>query len=61
LRGGWAIDFLIGKVTRIHSDYPEAVGLAKEWVKLGKLKDYQHLNIEGVYNMMVNELSLVKK
>jgi tRNA(adenine34) deaminase len=40
-------------------DYPEVVALAKEWVKLGKLKDYQLLKIEDVYNMMMEENSLV--
>jgi tRNA(adenine34) deaminase len=40
-------------------DYPEAVALAKEWVKLGKLKEYHQLIIEDVYNMMVEELCLV--
>jgi tRNA(adenine34) deaminase len=40
-------------------DYPEAVALAKQWVKLGKLKDYQLLKIEDVYNMMMEENSLV--
>jgi tRNA(adenine34) deaminase len=41
-------------------DYPEAVALAKEWVKLGKLKEYHQLIIEDVYNMMIEELCLVK-
>jgi tRNA(adenine34) deaminase len=41
-------------------DYPEAVALAKQWVKLGKLKDYQLLKIEDVYNMMMEENSLVQ-
>jgi tRNA(adenine34) deaminase len=41
-------------------DYPEAVALAKEWVKLGKLKDYQQMKIEEVYDMLMEELSLVK-
>jgi tRNA(adenine34) deaminase len=41
-------------------DYPEAVTLAKEWVKLGKLKDYQQMKIEEVYDMLMEELSLVK-
>lgn len=36
-------------------DYPEAVALAKEWVKRGKLIDYQHMKIEEVYNMMMAE------
>jgi tRNA(adenine34) deaminase len=40
-------------------DYPEAVALAKEWVKLGKLKEYHQLIIEDVYNMMIEELCLV--
>jgi tRNA(adenine34) deaminase len=40
-------------------DYPEAVSLAKEWVTLGKLKDFQKLKIEDVYNMMMEEHKLV--
>jgi tRNA(Arg) A34 adenosine deaminase TadA len=40
-------------------DYPEAVALAKKWVKLRKLKDYKQLTVEGVYNMMMEELCLV--
>jgi tRNA(adenine34) deaminase len=40
-------------------DYPEAVALAKEWVKLGKLESYQQLKIEDVYNMMSEEFSQV--
>jgi tRNA(adenine34) deaminase len=40
-------------------NYPEAVALAKEWVKREKLKEYHQLIIEDVYNMMVEELCLV--
>jgi tRNA(adenine34) deaminase len=41
-------------------DYPKSVALAKEWVKLGKLKEYHQMKIEEVYNMMIEELGLVK-
>lgn len=38
-------------------DYPEAVNLAKEWVKQEKLKNYKQLNIENVYLLMMEELN----
>lgn len=53
----------LDKKSKVHEamaeDYPEAVALAKEWVKLGKLKDFRQLKIEDVYTMMMAEQSLV--
>jgi tRNA(adenine34) deaminase len=56
------IDF--NKKSPVHDamadDYPEAVALAKEWVQVGKLKDYERLRVEDVYHLMMGELSVVK-
>lgn len=40
-------------------DYPEAVTLAKEWVRIGKFNKYQEMNIEDVYQLMMEELSFI--
>jgi tRNA(adenine34) deaminase len=40
-------------------DYPEAVSLAKEWVRDKKLRDYMQLNVEDVYEWMMEELESV--
>jgi tRNA(adenine34) deaminase len=54
----------LDKKSKVHEamaeDYPEAVALAKEWAKHGKLNDFRQLKIEDVYNMMVEEICLVK-
>lgn len=41
-------------------DYPKAVALAKEWIMKDKLKNFQQLEIEDVYNMLIAEWSLIK-
>jgi tRNA(adenine34) deaminase len=38
-------------------DYPEIVALAKEWAKQGKLKDYNKLQIQDIFSMMINSIN----
>jgi tRNA(adenine34) deaminase len=38
-------------------DYPEIVALAKEWAKKGKFKDYNKLQIQDIFSMMIDEIN----
>ncbi|RFB18001.1 nucleoside deaminase [Bacillus sp. HNG] len=48
-------------IEKMKDDYPTAVALASEWWKEDRLKDYQNLQMEEVYEMMLSSVKVSPK